>query len=181
MKLISRERFWSARATPGSLLSSSQNSSTISDLRISPSTLSGLRSIALGYRLLLRSSIELNNVSFISCCGILIVVVFWLLLYFDCCFRQTSMRCKHLGHFWLSFLNFFPFSLLWTVVPLTISCACMKGILAPFCQQKFSLFVHVLCSLVVFWDFITSAAYAMLYCYIWPLNAAFLGVFIPMY
>ena len=109
MKLISRERFWSARGIPGSLLSSCRSSSTISDLRISPSTLSGLGSIALEYRLLLRSSIELNNVSFISCCGILIVVVFWLLLYFDCCFRQTSMRCKHLGHFWLSFLNFFHF------------------------------------------------------------------------
>ena len=46
LELISGERFWSARGIPGSLLSSCQNNSTISDLRISPSTLSGFKLIA---------------------------------------------------------------------------------------------------------------------------------------
>ena len=79
------------------------------------------------------------------------------------------MRCNNPGHLWLLFLNSLTFSLLWMVVHLTIQMfiwlfriACMKGILAPICQQNFSLFVHVLCSLVAFWDFITWAAYAML-------------------
>ena len=46
LELISGERFWSARGIPGSLLNSCRSSSTISDPRISPSTLSGFRLIA---------------------------------------------------------------------------------------------------------------------------------------